>query len=124
MLRLRRVRRVRTDEEAGICCARSTCEFAGSAIQCIEQNQAAHARSDAATFEDREGRCKAAAVGDDHDRHPGECGRSALIAVHSGKLDGSFIKELPEPVRLPELAGAGIRGIDGKLRRHQHGVHA
>ena len=99
-------------------------EIAGSAIQGIKQNQAAHARSDAASFEDREGWCKASAVGDDHDRHPGERERSALIAVHSGKLDGRFIKKMLEPVRLPEFASARIGGIDGKLRRHQHGVHA
>ena len=121
---VRRVRCVRTDEEAGSVVRDPIREFAGSAIQGIEQNQAAHARSDAAAFEDREGWCKAAAVGDDHDRHPGKCERSALIAVHSGKLDGRFIKKILEAVRLPEFAGAGIRGIDGKLRRHQYGVHA
>ena len=58
------------------------------------------------------------------DRHPGERERSALIAIHSGKLDGRFIKKILEPVRLPEFASARIGGIDGKLRRHQHGVHA
>ena len=42
----------------------------------------------------------------------------------SRKLDGRFIKEALEPVRLPEFASARIGGIDGKLRRHQHGVHA
>ena len=61
-------------------------ELAGTAIQRIEENQAAHARSNAASFEDGEGRFKAPAVGNDHDRHPGERDRSTRIAIHLGKL--------------------------------------
>ena len=121
---MRRVRRVRADEEGGPVVGDPIRELVDSAIQRIEENQAAHARSDAASVEDREGRSKAPAVGDDHDRHPGERERSALIAVHSRKLDGRFIKKAPEAVRLPEFPGARIGGIDGKLRRHQHRVYA
>ena len=90
----------------------------------IEENQAAHARPDSALVEDRQGRSKAAAVGDDDDRHPGECECALRIAVHSRELDGRFIKEASEAVRLPEFPGARIGGIDGKLRRHQHRVHS
>ena len=75
-------------------------------------------------FEDREGWSKASAVGNDHDRHLGERERSVLIAIHSGELDCRFIKKALEPVRLPEFASARICSIDGKLWRHQHGVHA
>ena len=106
---VRRVRRVRADEEGGSVVGDPIRELAGSAIQRIEENQAAHARSDAASFEDREGRSKAPAVGDDHDRHPGERERSALIAVHARKLDGRFIKKTLEPVRLPEFPSARNR---------------
>ena len=38
-------------------------------------------------------------------------------------VDARFIKEAFEAVRLPEFPGARIRGIDRKLRRHQHGVN-
>src|SRR5262249_35329129 len=48
----------------------------------------------------------------------------ALIAIHSGKFDGRFIKKALEPVRLPEFTSAGVGGVDGKLWRHQHRVHA
>ena len=83
---VRGVRRVRAHEEASICCAAiQSANLSIPRIQGVEQNQAAHAGLDAAAFEDRQGRCKAAAVSDDHDRHPGECGCSALIAVHVGR---------------------------------------
>jgi len=80
---VRRMRRVRADEEGGSVVGDPIRELAGSAIERIEENQAAHARSDAASFEDRESRSKAPAVGNDHDRHPAERERSALIAIHS-----------------------------------------
>ena len=121
---VRRVWRVRTDEEGGSVISYPIREFAGPAIQRIEENQAAHARSNAASFEDREGRSKAPAVGDDHDRHPGERERSARIAIHSGKLDGRFIKKALESVQLPEFSSAEIGSINSKLRRHQYGVRA
>ena len=37
---------------------------------------------------------------------------------------GRFVDEALEPAGLPELAGAGIGGIDRELRRQQHGVDA
>ena len=37
---------------------------------------------------------------------------------------GRFVDEALEPAGLPELAGAGIGGIDRKLRRQQHGIDA
>ena len=37
---------------------------------------------------------------------------------------GRLVDEALEPARLPEFAGAGIGGIDRKLRRQQHGVDA
>src|SRR5271169_3845046 len=103
---VRRVWRVRTDEEGGSVISDPIRELAGSAIQRIEENQAAHARSNAASFEDREGRSKAPTIGNDHDLHPGERERGARIAIHSGKLDGGFIKKALEPVQLPEFTSA------------------
>jgi hypothetical protein len=50
-----------------------------------------------------------------------EC--AARIAVHSRKLDGRFIKEALEAVRLPEFPSARIGGVDSKLWRHQYRVH-
>src|ERR1700722_8869565 len=121
---VRRMRRVRANEEGGSVVGDPIGELAGYAIERIEENQAAHARSDATSFEDRESRSKATAVGNDHDRYLGKREHSALIAIHSSKLDGRFIKKALEPVRLPGFARARIGGSDSKLRPPQHGVHA
>src|SRR5262249_5463897 len=120
---MRRVWCVRAYEEGRSVVSDPVPELADPAVQRIEENQAAYARSDAAPVEDRQGRSKSAAVGNDDDRHPGERECTARIAVHLRKLDGRFVKEASETVRLPEFPCARIGGIDGKLRRYQHRVH-
>src|SRR5215813_9262556 len=121
---MRRVRRVRAYEEGRSVVSDPVRELPDPAVQRIEENQAAYARSDAAPLEDRQGRSKAPAVGDNDDWHPGERECTTRIAVHLRKLDGRFIKEASEAVRLPKFPCARIGGIDGKLRRYQHRVHS
>src|SRR6516165_9177739 len=121
---MRRVRCVRAYEEGRSVVSDPVRELADPTVQRIEENQAAYARSDAAPVKDRQGRSKSAAVGNNDDRHPGERECTARIAVHLRKLDGRFIKEASETVRLPEFPSARIGGIDGKLRRYQHRVHS
>jgi hypothetical protein len=77
-------------------------ELVDPGVQRIEETQAAHARPDAATVEDRQW-SKAPAVGDNCDRHPSKCECAARVAVHSHQLEGRFIKKALEAVRLPEF---------------------
>src|SRR5215471_4730772 len=107
---MRRVRCVRAHEEGRSVVSDPVRELADPAVQRVKENQAAYARPDAAPIEDRQGRSKSPAVGDDDDRHPGECECTAPIAVRLRKLDGRFIKEASEAVWLPELPGARIGG--------------
>ena len=74
------------------------------------------------TDEHERQRMVAAAIGRDHDRRALEHRACARIAVQARELVRRLAHELREHARLPEAAGAGIGGVDGKLRRHQHGV--
>ena len=84
---------VRADEKGRSVLGNPVRELAGPAIERIEKNQAADARSDTAPVEDRQGRSKAPAIGNDHDRHLSEREYSARVAIHSCKLNSRFIKE-------------------------------
>ena len=44
--------------------------------------------------------------------------------MQSRELVGCLVHELREHARLPEPAGAGVGGVDGKLWCNQHGVEA
>ena len=69
------------------------------AYSASRRTQAAHARPDAATVEDRQW-SKAPAIGNDHDRHRSERECRATVAIHSRKLDGRFIKEALSGVQM------------------------
>ena len=75
-------------------------------MECIEKNQSADARSNTSPVENRQGRSKASAVSNDHDRHFGERECALRVPVNSRKLDGRFINETFEPVRLSEFPSA------------------
>src|SRR4029077_7901935 len=94
-------------------------ERADSGIERIEKHQAAHARARAASIEDSQRRAEASAVGDNDNWHGPERPRSAWIAVHLGELLCGFVEEALKSVGLPELSGARIARIEGKLRRYQ-----
>jgi len=111
---MRRVWCVRAYEEGRFVVGDPVRELVDPGVQRIEETQAAHARPDAATVEDRQW-SKAPAVGDNYDRHPSECECAARIAVHSRKLEGRFIKKALEAARLPEFPGARIGGVDVQI---------
>src|SRR6516164_8419325 len=91
---MRRVRCVRAHEEGRSVVSDPVRELADPAVQRIEENQAAYARSDAAPVEDRQGRSKSAAVGNNDDRHPGERECTARIAVQASLTAASSRKRL------------------------------
>ena len=72
----------------------------------------------------RQCRSKSAAIGHDHDRHPGKRACGSGVAVQLRKLFCRFIEKSFEAVLFPEFSGAGIRRIDRELGRHQHGIDA
>jgi hypothetical protein len=98
--------------------------FVVVAIERVEQDGAADALGDAADREHVGQRKVAAAIGRDDDRRSFEYRLRAGVAMQAGELARRFAHELREHARLPEPAGAGVRGIHGELWRHQHRVEA
>ncbi len=115
-------RPVGADEECFRPLAKPVEIFVVVAVQGIEQQRAADAFGGAADRQHERQRMVAAAIGRDHDRRPLEHRACPRIAMQARELVRRLAHELREHARLPEPAGAGIGGIDGKLRRHQHGV--
>ena len=64
----------------------------------------------------------AAAVGDHHHRQGGEGLARALVAMQARQVRSGLAEEARKAVGLPEAPGARVAGIDGELRRNQHGV--
>ena len=78
----------------------------------------------AAAVERVGGRQVAAAVGHDHDRREVELAAGGAVAVEPHQPLGGLVDIGGEMAGLPEIAGAGIGGVEGELRCHQGDVLA
>jgi len=111
------VTRIGADEKARPVVRNPGCELVQLAIDGIEQEHAADAIAEPAHFEAPGGRHEATAVADQDDRQVRKLPGRSRVAIEAGEMTGRFIDEALQPAGLPELAGAGIGGIDRELRR-------
>ena len=81
-------------------------EFVQVPVERVEQHHAGHPLAEPADLQAPRGGLKAAAVGDDDDRHVREGFHATRVSIGAGELVGGFRHEPLQPITFPELAGA------------------